>query len=223
MEPTDRGSGRAGAVIIGAGGHGRGVLETLLRARPDCPVVGFLDDDPSRTGDRIEGIPVLGPVDWLREHAGSIRRVYLGLGAPSARRAVAQRLTGLPLSMPPLVHPAACLHGGVSLGEGTVIGAGAVVAHDTRIGRRVLVNLNATVGHDVTIGDDVSVGPGANVAGGVRIGEGAFIGMNATVIPGITVGSWSEVAAASAVLRDVPAGHRVLGNPARDLGAVESP
>ena len=53
----------------------------------------------------------------------------------------------------------------------------------------------------VTIGDDVYIGPACTVLKGVTIGDGAF------VEPG------------SVVTRDVPAGVRVRGNPAVDIGA----
>jgi acetyltransferase-like isoleucine patch superfamily enzyme len=53
----------------------------------------------------------------------------------------------------------------------------------------------------VTIEDDVWIGPACAILKGVRIGAGAF------VEPG------------SVVLRDVPPGSRVMGNPARVIEA----
>jgi acetyltransferase-like isoleucine patch superfamily enzyme len=60
----------------------------------------------------------------------------------------------------------------------------------------------AIVCKPVVIEDDVWVGPNATILKGVRIGAGAFIE------PG------------SLVTRDVPAGARVIGNPARVIGEV---
>jgi len=211
-----------GAVILGAGGHGRGVLETLRRAHPDRRFLGFIDDDPALAGVSIAGHPVLGGVDWLAANRDGVRWVYFGIGSSRARRAVAERVASLGLFAPPLVHPQAVLHGDVRLGEGSFVAAGVVIAHATTLGRRVLVNLNATVGHDVRLADDVSIGPGANLGGNVTVEEGAFLGLNATVIPGIAVGAWSHVGAAAAVLRPVAPRRKVLGNPARDLGPADS-
>lgn len=214
------GTEERGAVIIGAGGHGRGLLETLRRAWPGRRVLGFVDDDASLHGAAVGGLPVLGSSGWLSENRHRVLWAYLGLGSPGSRRKAGEDLAHLGIPFPPLVHPSAVLHGDVTLGDGTYVGAGVVIAHATRLCRRVLVNLNATIGHDVVLENDVSVGPGANVGGGVHVGEGAFVGMNASLIPGLVVGAWSEIAAGSAVLKPVAPGHRVLGNPARDLGPV---
>ena len=49
-------------LVVGAGGLGREVTEKLLAHREHgLLVVGFLDDDPGKSGKRILGLPVLGP------------------------------------------------------------------------------------------------------------------------------------------------------------------
>lgn len=50
-----------------------------------------------------------------------------------------------------------------------------------------------------------------------RIGERCSIGAHAIVMPGVTIGDGSIVAAGSVVMRDVPPGSMVFGNPARVL------
>lgn len=49
----------------------------------------------------------------------------------------------------------------------------------------------------------------------VEIGDGVWIGYNATVLKGVTVGVGAVIAPGAVVLRDVPAGAHVAGNPAR--------
>lgn len=49
----------------------------------------------------------------------------------------------------------------------------------------------------------------------VTIADGVWIGYNATVLKGVTVGAGAVVAPGAVVLRDVPAGATVAGNPAR--------
>ena len=53
----------------------------------------------------------------------------------------------------------------------------------------------------------------------IKIGEDAFIGARAFVLPGVTIGARSIVGACAVVTQDVPAGWKVAGNPARQIGA----
>ncbi len=50
-----------------------------------------------------------------------------------------------------------------------------------------------------------------------RIGKGAVIGARAVIMPGVTVGEYAHVMPGAVVLRDVPEGGRVAGNPAKIL------
>jgi putative colanic acid biosynthesis acetyltransferase WcaF len=49
----------------------------------------------------------------------------------------------------------------------------------------------------------------------ISIGRGAFICARAFILPGITVGEKAIVGACAVVTRDVPAGTKVVGNPAK--------
>lgn len=48
--------------IIGAGFAGRAIAREITAKRVFGSVVAFLDDDASKIGSRIEGVPVLGPI-----------------------------------------------------------------------------------------------------------------------------------------------------------------
>jgi acetyltransferase-like isoleucine patch superfamily enzyme len=52
------------------------------------------------------------------------------------------------------------------------------------------------------------------------IRRGAKIGANATILPGVVVGENALVGAGAVVVRDVPAGAVVAGNPARVIGQI---
>lgn len=51
----------------------------------------------------------------------------------------------------------------------------------------------------------------------VRIGDDVWIGYNATILKGVTIGDGATIEAGALVLRDVPAGATVSGNPARQV------
>jgi acetyltransferase-like isoleucine patch superfamily enzyme len=50
---------------------------------------------------------------------------------------------------------------------------------------------------------------------GPVVRRGAKIGANSTILPGVVIGEHALVGAGSVVVRDVPAGAVVVGNPAR--------
>jgi sugar O-acyltransferase (sialic acid O-acetyltransferase NeuD family) len=205
-------------VIIGAGDHGRGVLEILREASrtgPRVEVVGFVDDAPNKHGASISGVPVLGGIDWIRSSRETDMHYVIAVADTRIKAQIARRLDQQPLAFETAIHPSVILAGGVRVEPGSILNAGVVVAYDTLICAHSTVNLNATVGHDCILGRFSTVAPGANIAGHVRVGEGGDVGMNATVAAGVTIGEWSSVALGSVVMKDVAAGQRVFGNPAR--------
>ena len=200
---------RRAAVVLGASGHGKVVIATLCAS--GWEVTALHDDDPTRLGNVILGVSVVGPIDlWL---ATTGERGVIGIGSNRMRSAVAARLKGS--SFATAVHPMAWVAPTARLGEGTVVFAGAVIQPDTVIGRHVIVNTGASVDHDCRIGDFVHIAPGGRLAGSVTVGEGSLIGLGAVVIPGVRIGAWATVGAGASVIEDVPAGATVVGVPAR--------
>jgi len=61
---TRNGNGGSRALLIGAGRAGVMVAKEIA-SRTDVKAVGFLDDDPKKTGLRINGLKVLGPLSYL--------------------------------------------------------------------------------------------------------------------------------------------------------------
>lgn len=207
-----------GIVILGAGGHGRGIVEILRaigRDRGDSPPIrGFLDDDPGQSGRDVAGVPVLGTTALLPEIVAE-HRVLIGVGDPDPRRVLAERAAAAGAEFAVAVHPAAVLYGRVEVGAGVVVGAGAVIAADTRLGPHVLINLGATVGHDCALGSYATVAPGANLGGFVTMEEGSFVGLGAVVVPGRKIGVGARLGPGSVLLEDLVAGAVAFGVPAR--------
>lgn len=209
-------------IIIGAGGHGREVLDVVeaLNASAPAPawtVLGFVDDKllVGEPLDRLtrRGMSVLGMVHETAT-AGTVGVV--ALGDPSARlRVTEQALAGGMALAPALVHPSVTIGADVQFGHGVVVAAGTQITTNVRIGPGVQVNVGCSLSHDVVLGAHATLSPGCRLTGGVEVGEGAFFGVGAVVGPGVRVGAWARVGAGSVVLHDVPDGETVYGAPAR--------
>jgi sugar O-acyltransferase (sialic acid O-acetyltransferase NeuD family) len=118
-------------------------------------------------------------------------------------------------SFPTVVDPTAVVARSAALAEGTVVNAGVVIGAAASLGRFVHVNRSASIAHDVVVDELVSIGPGSVLSGFVRVRRGAFVGSGAVAVPRVVVGANATVGAGSVLVRDVPDGTVVAGNPAR--------
>jgi sugar O-acyltransferase (sialic acid O-acetyltransferase NeuD family) len=203
-------------VVYGAGGMGQEVADlvcALAAAGAGWRLIGYLDDDPALHGREILGRPVLGGAGWL---SGRSIAVSVAVGSPARRRHLCRALSSMTaVSAPCLVHPAAYVGQMSDLGEGTIVGARAVLTVDVKVGAFSIVNAGATVSHNSRLGDFATVAPGAHLAGQVHVGEGAEIGIGSSVVQGRSIGEWSIVGAGAVVIDDVAANTTVVGCPAR--------
>jgi sugar O-acyltransferase (sialic acid O-acetyltransferase NeuD family) len=188
-------------VVVGAGGHGREVVEILHDA--DQRPIGYVDDDPSKQGTVVNGLPVLGNLDWLKQ---ADVKAICAVGNPEICEELAQRVKGMGLSFDRAISPRAFVSPTASLGEGVIV--------FPKIGNCVTLNVGSTVSHDSTVGDYSVVNPGVHLAGNVDVGRGVFVGMGASIIQCVRLGDHCVIGAGAVVIRDVPALTRAVGVPA---------
>jgi UDP-perosamine 4-acetyltransferase len=204
-------------VIVGAGGHGKVVLD-IFRARDDARVrvIGFLDADPSLIGTTVGGLPVLGPIHHISKlKQQKVRAAVVAIGDNRARQSYARHLTDEGIELTNAIHPSAVVSASARVGRNVVIAAGAIVCAEATIGDSTILNTACVIDHECEIGAAVHACPAAALAGRVRVGEGALIGTGARVIPCMTIGEHATVGAGAVVIHDIPAGVTAVGVPAR--------
>lgn len=211
--------------IVGAGGFARetaAAVRAINDLSPTWDLKGFVDDNAALVGTEVNGFPVIGPIDSVRDGE---TQLVVAIGNPAnyfARKQIVERLGLSDDRYATLVHPRASIGHGTSIGSGTIILANAVTTADVRIGSHVTVMPQVLLTHDNVIGDYCSLTGGVGLAGGTVVNEGAFLGA-ACVVRGNTIGRWSLVGMGSVVLDDVPAGEVWVGSPARKLSDVTIP
>ena len=123
---------------------------------------------------------------------------------------------------------------GVTVGPFAHVRMGAQVDAEARIGnfvelKKTMLGRGAKAQHLAYLGD-AEIGAEANIGAGTitcnwdgknknktKIGRKAFIGSNSSLVAPVTIGDEALTGAGAVVIRDVQAGERVAGNPAKPL------
>ena len=204
-------------LIMGAGGHGR-VLADVALCTERWSRIAFVDDRGSMLG-RPLGLEMVGVCADLARLASTFDAVGLGIGNAAARLRLLKEAEALGYSLPPIVHPSACVSRFAKLGTGTVIFPQAAVNAGAVLGSACIVNTGATVDHDCRLADGVHVCPGAHLAGDVEVGARCWIGIGSCVREGMRIGADVLIGAGSAVVSNIEANTTVMGVPARPRAA----
>lgn len=210
--------------IVGAGGFGREVHEYAREAGASWggeafEIAGFLDDNGGALAGHVDvGAEVVGTIAGASP--GPDDRYVLAVGDPRLRKRLSLTLGARGARFVSIVHPRAWVARETVLGDGVVVGPLSYVGPGARLGDHALVNPQVAVAHDVQAGRWAVFSPMSAANGAVVLGDGAFLGTHAIVLPGRVVGDWAYVGAGALVNRDVATAAKVVGVPARVIGAM---
>ncbi len=203
-------------VVFGAGGHGKVVVDALLRQ--GIHEIAFLADaDEARHGDFVCGYEIKSEAAAFDACKKGVSRAIIALGNNAIRRQLAAAIIEQGFSLISVIHPASVVAPTAGIGLGTLVMPGCILNADARVGKNVIVNTGAVIEHDCHVGDHAHVGPHATLCGGVRVGSGTLIGAGAAVLVGVHIGEGVTIGAGSTVLHDIPDGVTAVGSPCRIL------
>jgi UDP-2-acetamido-3-amino-2,3-dideoxy-glucuronate N-acetyltransferase len=121
------------------------------------------------------------------------------------------------------------------IGSDCILGQNVMIANGVKIGNGVKIQNNVSVYEGVILEDDVFVGPSAVFTNVINprsfinrknefkktiVKKGATIGANATIICGVQIGKYAFIGAGAVITKNIPDYALVVGNPAKQVGAV---
>lgn len=203
-------------LILGSGGFAMQILDVLSEnSAMDISSLSFFND----TG-KVSNVYIHEHFNVIKDKSIGLtqyasKEFILGTGTPAIRKKMYQSFVESGhLSPVQVISRHAIISSiNVRLGLAVCVMPGAVIMGNTEISLGSLVNCNSSIGHDSVLGSFVEVCPGAVIAGNCSIGDETFIGSGAVIFPGVHIGENCVIGAGAIVTKNVPANHKVIGNP----------
>lgn len=203
-------------IIIGASGFGREVawlVDRINKTQLTWNILGFIDDDESLVGTRVNGYQVLCTTKEIEKY----KNVFFvcAIGSSKTRKHIVDSIG--PLKYAVLIDPSVEMSDLISIGEGSIICAHSILTVNVDIGRHVIINLDCTIGHDAVLEDFVTVYPSVNISGNTKYEKCVELGTGTQIIQGKMVGKGTIVGAGSVVVKDLPEECTAVGAPCKPI------
>jgi sugar O-acyltransferase (sialic acid O-acetyltransferase NeuD family) len=196
-------------VIIGAGGFGREIAQTI-EDTGKWKIDGFLDDNIDLLGHSINGYKVLGPVAWLHYHD---LPCVIAIGDCDVIKKISKSLNGI--DFPVIIHPSNIISKYVSFGGGAIVMAGNLFTVNIEVGNNTIFNRGSVISHDDIIGKCCVINSLSSISGNDTLGDGVYIGTGTKIIEGIIIGGGSVIGAGSVITKNIPDNVVAYGSPAK--------
>lgn len=202
-------------VIIGAGGFAREVLQLIQdinAIEQEWRFLGFIDDNVSVQGTIVNGYPVLGTTEWLKDKDVA---VAIAIGNPKSKETIYNKIKDFGNSFPNLIHPNALIGDFNQFGMGNIITAGSILTVNIELHNFIIININTTIGHDVVMEDYCTILPSVCVSGNVHLEKAVMMGTKSAIIQQLKIGAYSIIGAGATVTKDIPGNCTAVGTPAK--------
>ena len=173
-------------VIIGAGDLGKEIvwlIEDINKVKPTYLILGFLDDDISKTETEFFGYKVLGGTEQLKVLSIKMPlNAVIAIQDGTVRKRIVEDHPEFD-NWESIIHPASVISSTSRIGKGCVFFPQTTVSVDTRLGSFCLFYIHSTVCNDCKIGDYVSVLANAVVPEHAEIEDFTQVSSNTNLEP----------------------------------------
>ena len=195
---------------------GRKVFVCLKRLNTEhrWNIIGFIDDNENALEGKKCDLKIIGTIkDWKPTED---QVFVMGISDPRTKHIVSDYLIEKGAKFETIISPDVIMGDYVSIGTGSVIMTPYNVESGVQIGKFVTM-LGSTIALDGNLGDYSTTGGFANLTC-ANIGKEVYVGSHAVILSNVKVNDRAYIGVGSIVMRDVPAGAQVYGNPARIIG-----
>jgi sugar O-acyltransferase (sialic acid O-acetyltransferase NeuD family) len=196
-------------IILGASGHAKVVASTARSLGKN--IFSFYDDKIELKNSKFFDSRILGTIEDAMSIDNS--KYVIAIGKNSVRKSINDKYKNA--CWLKLVSAFSYVDSSVSINNGSIVAAGAVIQPDVKIGIHCIINTKASVDHDCQIGDFVHISVGVTLCGDVTVGSCSQIGAGTVVKPGIKIGNNVMIGAGSTVVSDIPSNNMAYGTPAK--------
>lgn len=199
--------------LIGGGGFAREVAEVAELL--GFEITGCYSSDPGNFAHVYRG-----DLDELARHKSDYDAVALAVGGVNRRtltrrNQLVETMEAVGLPCPALVSPHAICAKGSVVGKGVFIGHNVTLGVGAQMRDYAIANIGAIIGHDTVIGRNSIVAPGAFIGGNCAIGDNTLLGPLSKILQGLKIGSDVIVGVGCTALRPLGDGTTVWPRPDR--------
>ena len=201
-------------ILVGAGGHGKVVLDALLCLGISPENIFVSDSNKQMQTKTLLGLPI-----HFQDLEPFILNMsfHIAIGDCLSRERMGVKLLALGGSVMTVMHPSAVVSSTARVDEGVFLAANSIVAPDASVGLGTILNHNCVVDHDCVVGQYSHIAPLASLGGGVSVGNRVLVGAGARILPGIKIEDDAVIGAGAVVSRDVALREIVVGIPAKSV------
>ncbi|MCP4914375.1 MAG: acetyltransferase [Oligoflexia bacterium] len=195
--------------IIGDGGHAKVLKDCCELYKVEAKFISLKESSN----------PNINESDFLKLADENEVNVILGIGSTnlnSNRDKIIEKYSNHKnIRFTTLVHPTAIISRDVVIGNGSYIGAGAILCPNSKVGNHCIINTGAIIEHDSIIKNYTHVACGSVCLGASTVGENSLIGANATILQACSFPGQSVLGAGSVLTKTQTEEGLYVGSPAK--------
>jgi len=204
-------------VIIGAGGHCRAVISTVMRQQK-WNIQGIIDLDYHQQKEEILGVSVVGGVEYVLSLDCKEVCLIIAVGDNNQRRGLMQEMDERGFELPNIIDPSAYISQNLNIGKGNYIASMAHIGPCVTIGNGNIINTHANIEHEAAVGNYNNIAPSAVLCGRSFVEDQVLVGANATILDNKYIVKDTVIGAGSVITQNIEKeGRVVVGVPGREV------